>query len=75
MPRSAPGPTTGCPCTSTSPAVGGCCGGRPAISRRMVLLPQPLGPRMQTNSPLFGRSSTKKLTSRMAVYSFGWPAL
>ena len=55
--------------------VGGCCGVRPAINRRIVLLPQPLGPRTQTNSPLFGRSSTKKLTSRMAVYSFGWPAL
>jgi hypothetical protein len=44
--------------TSTSPVVGGCWGVRPAISRRIVLLPQPLGPRMQTNSPLFGRWAT-----------------
>ena len=36
----------------------GCWGGSPAISRRIVLLPQPLGPRMQTNSPLFGRWAT-----------------
>ena len=47
----------------------------PAISRRMVLLPQPLGPRTQMNSPLSGRSSTKKVTSRMAVYSFGRPGV
>ena len=56
MPRSAPGPVTGWPITSTSPLVGGCWGRRPAISRRIVLLPQPLGPRMQMNSPLSTRS-------------------
>ena len=73
MPRSAPGAATGCPSTSTSPAVGGCCGDRPAISRRIVLLPQPLGPRMPMNSPLSGRSSTAKVTSWIAVKSFGLP--
>ena len=31
------------------------------MSRRIVLLPQPLGPRMQTNSPLRGRSATTKV--------------
>ena len=34
----------GRPITSTSPLVGGCWGPRPAISRRIVLLPHPLGP-------------------------------
>ena len=51
MPRSAPGPRTFSPITSTSPVVGGCWGRSPAISRRIVLLPLPLGPRTQMNSP------------------------
>ena len=63
------------PRTRTSPAVGGCCGSSPAISRRIVLLPQPLGPRTQMNSPLPIRSSTTNVTSRIAVNSLGWPAL
>ena len=76
MPRSALGPRTGLPSTSTL-AVGwaGCCGERPAMRRSIVLLPQPLGPSTAMNSPLSGRSSTKKLTSRMAVNSLGRPSL
>ena len=35
-------------------------GRSPAISRRIVLLPLPLGPRIQMNSPLPTRSSTTK---------------
>ena len=75
MPRSAPGPVTGRPITSTSPLVGGCWGRRPAISRRIVLLPQPLGPRMQMNSPLSTRSSTTNVTLRIAVNSLDRPGL
>src|SRR5438034_1166345 len=75
MPRSGPGSVTGRPNTSTSPQLGGCCGGSPATRRRMVLLPQPDGPSTQTNSPLPGRSATTKLTLQMAVYALGLPAL
>ena len=53
--------------------VGGCCGRSPAISRRIVLLPQPLGPRMQMNSPLSIRSSTTNVTLRIAVNSLARP--
>src|SRR3954470_8660939 len=75
MPRSEPGAATSLPKTSTSPTVGGCCGSRPAINLKMVLLPQPLGPKMQTNSPLPGKSATTKFTSRIAVNWFAWPSL
>src|SRR5213594_1847414 len=62
MPRSAPGPCTGRPSTSTLPVVAGCCGGRPAISRRIVDLPHPDGPRMVINSISFGLSGCGKST-------------
>src|SRR5215471_2025714 len=39
------------------------------MSRSTVDLPQPDGPRMQTNSPLPGRSSTVNETSRITVRS------
>ena len=48
MPRSAPGPWTGSPLTSTSPVVGV---KKPAIILRMVVLPHPDGPTSMTNSP------------------------
>src|SRR5436190_17279878 len=65
MLRSGPGPATVPPPTSTVPSVAGKCGRSPAMSRSTVDLPHPEGPRMQTNSPLPGRSSTVKLTLRM----------
>src|SRR5438552_10037733 len=67
MPRSAPGPETGLPRTRTCPVVAGNCGRSPAMSRRMVDLPQPEGPRIVMNSPLFGRSSTRNVTFLIAV--------
>ena len=51
MPRSGPGPVTGLPSISTVPEVCGNCGSRPAIIRITVDLPQPEGPRIDTNSP------------------------
>src|SRR5260221_14376460 len=38
----------GLPCTSTSPEVGS---SKPAIMRRLVVLPQPDGPSIEKNSP------------------------
>ncbi len=52
MPRSAPGPVTGSPSSSTRPEVGE---SRPATMRSNVDLPQPEGPRMVTKS--FSRTS------------------
>src|SRR5216684_8548585 len=37
------------------------------MSRSTVDFPQPDGPRMAMNSPLFGTSSTENVTSRMTV--------
>src|SRR5579875_3096341 len=48
MPRSAPGPRTGCPSHSTWPAVGS---SSPATRFSSVLLPHPEGPIRATNSP------------------------
>src|SRR5437879_1372072 len=67
MLRSEPGRQTGLPLTSTVPSVAGKCGRRPAISRSTVDLPQPDGPRIATNSPLLGRSSTENVTSLITV--------
>ena len=39
------------------------------MRRSTVDLPQPDGPRMAMNSPLFGRSGTVKVTLRMTVRS------
>ena len=47
MPRSAPGPVTGVPSSSTWPGVGR---SRPATMRSSVDLPQPEGPRMVMKS-------------------------
>ena len=47
MPTSVSGRSTGLPPTVIEPAV---CGTRPATILRMVVLPQPLGPTMATNS-------------------------
>src|SRR2546428_1062883 len=47
MPRSAPGPVTGAPSTSTRPAVGA---SSPATIRSSVDLPQPDGPSRQMKS-------------------------
>src|SRR5258706_6190441 len=69
MLRSDPGAWTGLPATSTVPSVAGNCGRSPAISRSTVDLPQPDGPRMAMNSPLFGRSGTENVTSRITVRS------
>lgn len=52
MPRSAPGPSTARPSSSTWPVVGK---SSPAAMRSMVDLPQPEGPRMVTKS--FSRTS------------------
>src|SRR4051812_21249888 len=67
MPRSEPGAITGLPWTSTVPEVAGCCGVSPAMSRRTVDFPHPDGPRIVTNSILFGMSSTTNDTFLMAV--------
>src|SRR5262245_2038145 len=64
MPRSLPGPVTGRPATNTSPLVG--CR-NPAIKLSTVLLPQPEGPMIDINSPMFGMFSTVKDTSCSAV--------
>src|SRR5262252_7537471 len=48
MPSSCTGPVTGLPATSIAPSV---VGSRPAIMLSSVLLPQPLGPTIETNSP------------------------
>ena len=48
MPTSGVGPVTGEPLTATFPFVGR---NSPPMMRRSVLLPQPLGPRMEKNSP------------------------
>src|SRR4029453_6955926 len=53
------GPLTGSPSIRISPEVAF---SRPAQSSRSVLLPQPLGPRIATNSP----EDTFRLTSRSA---------
>src|ERR1051326_5700310 len=48
MPSSCTGPATGLPATSIAPSV---VGSSPAIMLSSVLLPQPLGPTIETNSP------------------------
>src|SRR5262245_6580114 len=48
MPSSCTGPLTGAPKSSIEPSVAGT---KPAIMLSMVLLPHPLGPRIETNSP------------------------
>src|SRR5882672_5606914 len=67
MPRSAPGAETGLLATSTRPVVGGNCGRRPAMRRRIVDFPHPEGPRIVMNSPLPGKSSTRNVTFLIAV--------
>src|SRR5213594_1847416 len=62
MPRSAPGPCTGRPSTSTLPVVAGCCGGRPAISRRIVDLPHPDKPNEMEFMTILGPSGCGKST-------------
>src|ERR1700691_5147776 len=47
MPRSLPGPVTGCPSSSTSPEL---CSSKPARIRTRVDLPQPEGPTTHRNS-------------------------
>src|SRR3954469_14134090 len=64
---SGPGRSTGLSATSTVPSDAGECGRRPAMSRSTVDLPQPDGPRMETNSPLSATSGTEKVTSRITV--------
>src|SRR5438552_1532353 len=51
----------------TSPLVGGKCGLSAEMMRKRVDLPQPDGPTIVTNSPLFGRSSTRNDTSWIAT--------
>ena len=63
MPRSGPGPVIGFPRSSAWPVVGGY---SPATMFRIVLLPQPDGPRKTRNSPAPGTSSTWRSMSRMA---------
>src|SRR4051794_41908659 len=53
-------PLTGAPYTLTVPAVAG---SSPETRDRVVDLPQPVGPTIETNSP----SATSRSTSRMAV--------
>src|SRR5215470_15529098 len=67
MPRSEPGPATSFPITFTVPLVAGNCGRRPAIKRRMVDLPHPDGPRIDTNSPRAGRLRTVNEILSIAV--------
>src|SRR5688572_6433808 len=69
MPRSAPGPVIGLPSTRTRPLECGNWGWSPAIIRITVDLPQPDGPRIETNSPRPGWSSIVNETSRIAVKS------
>src|SRR5262249_35804760 len=58
------GPETGLPSTATAPLVGAV---SPAMTRISVVLPQPLGPSTETNSPgstrKFSRSSAGILVS------------
>src|SRR5580693_6989145 len=61
-PRSLPGSRTARPSSSTSPALA--CS-RPATMRRNVVLPQPLGPTTEMNSP----RSTARLMPRSASRS------
>src|SRR5881409_3285835 len=63
MPRSGPGPVMALPRSSASPVVAG---NSPATMLRMVLFPQPEGPRKTRNSPTPGSSRTVRLTSRTA---------
>ena len=58
--RSTPGPVTGAPLTRICPDEGSM---KPAIMRRMVDFPQPLGPRRQKNSP----AETERLTPSTAT--------
>src|SRR5690349_1695510 len=62
MPRSCTGPVTGLPATSMTPVLTGM---RPAIMLSSVLLPQPLGPTIETNSP----RARVRLTSSTACTS------
>src|SRR5215470_3281526 len=57
MPISERGAHTGSPATRTSPSVGDI---SPARMRRSVLLPQPLGPTSDTNSPCSMPSETER---------------
>src|SRR6185436_6489567 len=63
MPRSGPGPVMGWPRRRACPVVAG---NKPATMLRIVLLPQPEGPRKTRNSPTPGSSRTVRFTSRMA---------
>src|SRR4029079_19104210 len=65
----APGPVTGLPSIRIRPDVCGNCGVSPAIIRITVDLPQPDGPRIDTNSPRPGASSLENDTSLIAVHS------
>src|SRR5258708_36397450 len=62
MQRSGPGPLTGSPSASINPEV---TGSRPAIMESKVLLPQPLGPSITTNSP----GDTSRVISSTATTS------
>ena len=44
-------PSPGCSATSTSPSLGGKCGGRPAIRRNSEVLPAPLAPSTASACP------------------------
>src|SRR5687768_17147192 len=59
-----------CPPTRTSPALAGT---KPAISRNVVVLPQPEGPSRQTSLPLSTESVTS-LTTVCAPYRFVRPS-
>ena len=50
--------------TAISPAEGST---KPAISRKVVVLPQPDGPSRQTSSPCSMRSDTSSTTARRAI--------
>src|SRR5215207_3391786 len=60
-----PGPVTRCPSARTSPLSGLV---RPAMMSRSVDLPQPLGPRRQTNSPSDTLSDTFSKASTVARF-------
>src|SRR5437763_6210141 len=73
MPMSAPGPLTARPAISIEPDVGA---NSPAISFSSVLLPQPLGPTTDKNSPsrIANSSGFNDCTSPSAVrYDFATP--
>jgi len=61
MPISARGSIIGMPPARIVPAV---IGSRPAIIINSVLLPQPLGPRRQTNSPLLTENVAAVIASK-----------